>query len=509
MLFLLSQEIFADCKIFIPMNKLKPYATRTELLNEINIIGCANDIREEILNNANVYMLCCEHQNETSCEAKIIGMYSPKDKAFYIKRADLAHKCSRNDDSSLKCEISKQKYRNMRIGEIVENLVSKKYKIGYFEVFRILKAMRARRISFDNDNQNSEHSKENCSNMAMIKKNVIGSSSSDEFDCLSEFEREFKILNPRIETHYKSGQFFFKCNEYAKILRNIVEIKVYERPTGFLILGILYDPYNEPLIYSMLLTEHNKKESLDSFISYMKNDFYIIDLDCEIIDVLKSRQIGFFIKTRSVCAYLEEDIDDDPESYQYYHDCNFGDREYLNLEKKYYLRKHCPKNMFNLNNCCIVDMDFISAIVLSLPFFECLNSLIWLTSEDIKLRKPNFTDSLENRICDSVVDQIEENVENVPINNYEVDLVNKRCGCGKFQEFLVPCVHAIKKMGDCDPYYYVSNVYLKDSMLRIHNIVPVVDIRIFAYKNKQNSKKSRKVDRNSSEEQNSEQFAEF
>ena len=89
-----------------------------------------------------------------------------------------------------------------------------------------------------------------------------------------------------------------------------------------------------------------------------------------------------------------------------------------------------------------------------------------------------------------------------------VDLVNMKCECGKFQEFLIPCIHAVKKLQslNVDPYYFVSSVYSKDLLFKLDEMVPVANIRMSAFKNKYLIKK--KTDKNSSEENNSDQALE-
>ena len=296
------------------------FATRIEMVNEINKIGAIHQIKEKHSNTAYTYVLMCENSHDSGCEAKILGIYNQKDRLYHIKRQDIFHNCEivKNAEAVLIHEISKKRYSKMRIGEILEILTEKKYKVSYFDIFKVLfsKQTPGRSLT-DKSFRNTFNDKENSTNsihQSMKMDNIRVDESILKYECLKAFEVEFNLLNPKIVTKIKANQFYFTRPEFSEVLRNIMELKVYERPCGFLILGLLYDPTDEPIVQSMLLTECSKKESLESFIQFnsIANNFYLIELDSEIIDVMRQNNVNFFVKTRSVCKYLEEPNDDDP-----------------------------------------------------------------------------------------------------------------------------------------------------------------------------------------------------
>lgn len=477
-------------KGFSDMHLGMSFSSILELAQTMDVAGRKHGITEEILKSPYVYMLVCPQNETLRCGARIVGTYSQQDGAFHIRRCDTVHSCDpKNVSSAAAVELANPRYAAMRVGEIVEVFTYKMLKMGYFEVYSLVQSL---------GEACAGEAKENAANTTKA-----GDQGVSFRACLRHFEAEFRGLNPRAVTRTGDREFFFMHPEYSSYLRNIMELKVYERPTGFLVVGFLYDPNDEPVVQSLLLTEASKAASIRSFLSYHPSDFYIVDLDIEVIDVFKTAKVEFFVKTRSVCAYLEESNEDDPLSFQYFRDCNYGEKAYLDLEPRYYLRRHCPVKLFNLNNMPVADPDYITDSLLALAFFDCLSALIWLVSDDLRGRISIAREAMESRLPESITDMLEELGHQRPSRDIDFEMEQPRrqtvpgglvveapsrdlqvpsacvCPCGKFQEYLVPCVHAVRKMQalGIDPYLYVSTVYSRDNITRLCPIVPVVNVR--------------------------------
>lgn len=449
-----------------------PFSSIVELARAMDGAGCKCGVTQEVVKTPYMYMLVCPKNETLRCGARILGAYSPADGAFHIRRCETAHSCDAKDAVAAAVqELRNPRYARMRVGEIVEIFAYKMLGMGYFEVYSLVQAM------------GRLEDKENAGNARRVD-------ARDESlfpACLKHFEGEFSSLNPGVVAEAGEREFFFRQPEYSKHLRNIVELRVYERPTGFLVVGFLYDPGDEPVVQSMLLTESPKAASVRSFLVRNSLSFYIIDLDIEIIDVLKAAKVEFFIKTRSVCAYLEESGEDDSSAPQHFYDCNYGDRVYLDLDPRYYLRKYCSVGLFNLNNMPVADPDYITNSLLGLPFFDCLNGLLWLISDDLRCRISIARESVDNKLPESVTELMEDLGHHRPQRDIDFEIKQCRaqvpdvcaCPCGKFQEYLVPCVHAVRKMQSLgiDPYLYVSTIYSRDNITKLPPITPVVNVR--------------------------------
>lgn len=306
-------------------------------------------------------------------------------------------------------------------------------------------------------------------------------------ECLKCYEAEFKKLNPSITTRIGNEEFFYKQGDYSNHLRPIVELKAIQRPEGFLVLGLLYDSNNEPVIQSLLLTETSKVASLRTFLAYNAANFYIIELDCEVIDTVRSFGIDFFVKTRDVCTYLDEPDTEEAIAFQRFLNCNYGDREYLKLEPRYYLRRYCKTDLYGLNNMPPVSFDFVGPEVLALPFFDCLSSLLCSIANCMDAKRQTVYETPELLLSDRVAEYLEDAARHIAeggaafaVDDWSrsCDLEACYCPCGKFQEFLIPCIHAIQKMNSLgiEPYLYVSSVYSRDKLLKLHPPVPVVSL---------------------------------
>lgn len=488
---------------------LDTFARRSDLVEEVNRLGMLYDIRHEFMCTQHVYMLCCS--SESKCEARILGMYSQQDKMFHIRRLESIHCCTKSirKESALQYEIQKPRYAGMRLGQIVETIFPK-FKVGYCEVFKA--CWKAKGESTGAQKENSSNTMRNLiespSSLASglgIKSMLMHCLRRDDqesenlaTDCLHSLKSEFESLNRSIRCSVPKSGFFFKHAQMGDHLRSISELKVYTTLGRTVVLGLLFDPWDDHIIQSCLVSDEPKARALEAFIDcdlqvsgpgYQQ--FFIIDLDGDVMETLRSKGVSFFIKSRSVSSYLRDSKENDLEAFEHFAELNYGNRELLDIEKSLYLKRHCPKKMFNLNNAHAPDFEFVTPAMLSLPLVDCITALIWLVYDDLRTRKTFTAEDLEGKLPESIVDFIEECSEANPRIKHEVSLEDAYCGCGKFQENLFPCIHAHQKIRDLglDPLMYVSSVYSKDNLLKISDILPVINIRVHHQKTKAMLKK--------------------
>lgn len=445
------------------------FRTITELTQAMVAVGQRLGINKEVLCSPYVCMLVCSVGGEKHCDAHLLGMYSQRDGFFHVRRCSLTHGCSScSTRQALEQEVSKPRYMHMRLGQVTEELLGRGYKVGYRDVYELLHSVLER------------NSKENVENS---RAKTGGSLAA----CLKCYEAEFKMLNPGIVTRIGEGEFFYKHTDYSSILRPVSELKMLQRPDGFLVLGLLYDSNNEPVVQSLLLTEAPKARSLKIFLAYNSANFYIIELDSEIIEIMHALGMDFFVKTRDVCMYLEEPETEDAIAYQRFLNCNYGDREYLNLEPRYYLRRYCKASLYGLNNMPPVSFDFASPEVLALSFFDCLSSLLCSLAIYMEARCQVVYETPEFLLSDRMTEYLEDAARRIAEDRsatlrddwiQSCDLEACYCPCGKFQEFLIPCIHAVQKLSSIgvEPYLYASSIYSREGLLKLRSPVPVVGL---------------------------------
>lgn len=437
----------------------KLYNSRIEIVGDINRLGNQFAISDELVSTPYVHMLVC--RNYTSkCRARIIGLYDQQRGKFAVRRCDLKHSCGVDQSEATAQEVEKR--RGERIGESVEEMLSRGIDVGYEEVYRIMM----------NEDENTAND------------------GSWHIKAIKSFINEFKELNQGVYADADSTYCYVYIPAIRNALREPAELKLYQRRTGFVILLLQYDPANEPVIQSLFVADLCKAEAVKQFVkSYraanlfdasskagLSDNFFIIEPDLDLIEILQACGVEFFLKTRSVCAYLEEDKDDDPLSFQYFHECNYGTKELLKLDKKYYLRQYCKYSLFNINNMPLSDIDFINESLLSLPLLECFNSAIWNLERVLRRKRKNARRE-GDKLPDLINEMIEE-LRNTERGTTLADISAGKCWCGKFQEFLIPCEHAsawLKQHG-VDPYHYVSSIYLISRMREIPELVPVMGV---------------------------------
>jgi hypothetical protein len=220
----------------------------------------------------------------------------------------------------------------------------------------------------------------------------------------------------------------------------------------------------------------------------------MVEYDDILIEILEECKVDFFIKTRDICNYIYS-LDNNKENIEnIWNNCNFGNeiiKQLENVNPKRYLKQKLDKEILNINNLPECDVDFIMYSVYSLNYFDCINAIHKLSNDNLKNRKRFTITDTKSLFGNNVITRIERNYGNIGnfSNNmpfYKVDLINQICDCGKFQELMIPCVHACIKIKEekGDPYNYVSTVYSKEQYNKLVEIIPVLNISLKLHSDK-------------------------
>lgn len=424
----------------------------------------------------------CKGREEFGCEAKIVAMLRKKDDVFVVKKIKLSHKCPSltlqygSTNEMVKAEIRKAiGNAALRIGEVIPILANLNIKVGYFSVW---KAMRS---GVDELKENTNVAEDN-----EVKRRKIPDGENLLGAALDEFTQEFLDLNPDLVAHHRDQMFFFSFPDHLKVLLPIVEIRVYKRTGGFVVFGVLHGPTSSPIVYSCAIGESDSRSSvLAYFIESTLDVFFLVDFDTEIINLLKEANREFFVKTRDICKFYYNKTRSTDVVEGVWNKCN-NDSQYDTpeldaLEPKRYIKKYCEVEMLGLHNTSECDVEFINLGVFSFTFFDCVNGVLRLISDNLKQRKKVDVDDKKSMFGYKVMHRIEKNLSiTLKDNTYEVDLENQTCTCGKFQELLIPCPHACKVIVDAgeDPYLYVSQLYSRKKLLELKELVPVVNLPV-------------------------------
>ncbi|AFM98232.1 hypothetical protein EHEL_050210 [Encephalitozoon hellem ATCC 50504] len=452
------------------------FPTREEAEKALVNHAVQNNLNYDLEETPKSVAVLCKGRKEFGCEARIVAQLRKKDGVFVVKRIRLSHKCPSvtskygSPEEMVRMEVYRAiGDRYARIGEVVSILAGMNIKMGYFSVW---KAMR----------QENEMEKENM-NLGPLEQG----GKNELFDAaLKEFSHEFLELNPSAVSHCQEKMFFFSFPEYLDVLVPIVEIRIYKRIEGFAVLGILRDPTWSPIIYSCVVSDLECQESaFRYFIDSMPELFFLVDFDADLINVLKKKDRKFFVKTRDICKFYYNKTKSIDAVENIWNKCN-NDREWSSpelsfIDKKQYLKRCCETEMLGLQNTSECDVEFIGLGIFNLPFFDCIGAILKLASDNLKQRKKSPLGEGKYLFGNNVIRRIEKNLSiDVTDASYNVDLENQTCTCGRFQEFLIPCPHACKKILDLgeDPYSYVSDLYSKARLLKLKDITPVVDLPV-------------------------------
>ncbi|KAF7682508.1 hypothetical protein TCON_2268 [Astathelohania contejeani] len=495
------------------------FASKQEVIDAIQSYAAANRFNYQLEDSSDkYYALCCKGKNEFNCDAVISASLRKKDGLFVIKKIKLVHKCppeihQTNNLSSiefLQSEINRATgNKSHRIGEIVSLLSKRNIKVGYFTVWNAL-------------HQNIEDiTSENQENTKMIDKTAMA---------LSDLLNEFLSINESAVGVSTRNMFYISFPEYLRFTRNVLEIKIFERKIehrtmGEVIYSVVYDAIDTPQIFSFLVSERRREgdtfqNTLEEFIQQNSKNtptqpIYIIEYDRRIINVFQSLNVNFFVKVRSVCKEFYSKFEDKELVVEVWNMCNSMDKDqYLrrksammkrfnNIENEllneiFTNEKHFIKcfnqPLFNVENFCDLEVDVIYSSVYGLTLFDCITSIMKLMADGIK-KKEKIEDSesdLRSKFGNNVIYRVERccllarnciivgdsNIVRDDNIEFHVNLNENICECGKYQMFLIPCVHACALImhHNENPYNYVSTIYLietRNKMLK--EITPVID----------------------------------
>ncbi|KAF9763742.1 hypothetical protein NGRA_1072 [Nosema granulosis] len=507
------------------------FETKDEILSAMKDFAESNSIKYDIIETPRTIVLCCKGKGEFGCDCSITASYRKKDNKYIIKRMKLAHKCpiSVNDFGSTDDFIKNEIYRTIgdaevRIGDIVSILHNRGIKVSYNSVWN---AMRKNWIEDENvennENMNNKQDESDSEDKQIKRMKVDGvikdmyrpkddsKYNSDLVDgkdlmmwddqsfckfhdfneIIAEYSKEFVEINAeKVEVHFYGKMFFYSVPEYSKVLFPAVEIKHYKKKNGIVVYGLLYDPVFDPVVYACLVAEDViDVVAFRYFLRSLPNTFFLVEYDEMLIEVLEECGVDFFIKTREVCNHVYS-IDNKKENIEaVWNNCNFGENkipEMGEIDPKRYLKKLLKREILNLNNLPECDVDFVMYSVYSLNFFDCVNAIHKLSNDSLKARKKFTTTDTKSMFGNNVVSRVERNKNTQPTTMYNVDLIKYICECGKFQELMIPCVHAcaeIKEKNE-DPYKYVSTLYSKEQYNKLPEIIPVLNISIKLHSDK-------------------------
>lgn len=349
-------------------------------------------------------------------------------------------------------------------------------------------------------------------------------------NCMQAFVNEFEYLNEGVKIDYTDNYVFFMFENLMKYTRNVLELKVYERLDGHVVYGLLFDPHDSPVIYCFSVSDDMAlTENLSRLIKNIDTDYFniIIDYKKELIDSLEFLNVNYLIKSRSVCrevfknnrdhlvidklfgicnghikrakgedkrkrrkksdsSVYKKNIEDVPffvseNDSDYILSCEEFDSitnliNFYNLSEERYIARY---NYFGLNNLCETEVECVNYSLYQASFYECINGII----ASIKLPEmtetygPNVFLRLEkNKQLKFDVDYTNKDSLKFVVTDgkeYTVDFNALTCDCGKFQSYLIPCVHACSV--DIDLFKYISILYNKEHFLFEYNLTPVFE----------------------------------
>ncbi|KAK6089402.1 hypothetical protein P3W45_001648 [Vairimorpha bombi] len=473
------------------------FKTKEEMINSLTEYANSIHFKFNITETPRTLSFICKGRQEFSCDASIVTSYKKKENCFIIKRMKLTHKCpiANNEfastDEFLRNEILMNiaDYKNTRIGEIVSILYNRSIRVSYNSVYNIIKGkgqQQANLLVSRIDMYKPESAVFYNSDYVSIEDMTMDDESFQRFHeynhLLEDFCTEFSTINPdKVDINYYGKMVFYKIKEYINILYPLIEIKYYRRKSGLAIFGVLYDPLSEPIIYTCLVSEDvSDKVSFKYFFKNTKFDKYIIEYDSLLIKIMDDLSLEYFVKTRDVCRHIYN---------------NDGIKENLevvwNIYESRFIKSKSTFTFLNINNLPECDLDFINYGVYALPFFECVNAIQKLSTDNLKIKKRFTKQDPKSLFGYNVINRVERNESTVPKEDCKIDLENGTCECGMYQDILIPCVHVCKYLREQrkDPFLYVSNLYSKEQYLRLDEILPVMSVNVKVQSDRFNFKK--------------------
>ncbi|RVD90935.1 hypothetical protein TUBRATIS_26260 [Tubulinosema ratisbonensis] len=455
--------------------------------------------------------LVCKGKAAFYCEAQIIAINKKRDSLFQIRKIRPHHKCPTSYHSNknyLREEISKIKeYKNIQ--ELVEKLPAK---ISYLTAWKTLTGREEttykykplehdeiRNEMIDNNQDFYLDDDSDCydeppelhsETLLTVKKEfkeknpesinlISGNLKKEEEENKENEEKKDKIKKiklPTLDYNSSDASFYFSFPSTINLLRNIIDLKIYLRKKGCVIYGIGYDPHDKPIPVSVLVSEMNVSESLEVFFNFEKETqkkcknelFYFCDYEINLVKKLQSLKVNFFIKSRSIIKKIgKDDLEKTFKALNY-------EKEPLSelswIDPKNYLVLLNPP-FFGLNNFGEVDVEFIYYSIYNTTYIDCILAIIKFISD---YYAEILTKSNEVKFGNNVNYRLERNIKNKIIDEHVVDPSKMTCTCGRFQAFMIPCIHAcaITK----DPINFVSNIYNMEIMKDLLLIKPIFEL---------------------------------
>lgn len=292
---------------------------------------------------------------------------------------------------------------------------------------------------------------------------------------------ECKILNPEARIEHTQTSVTVTFPWYTEV-RPVVELKVgNRRENGFIAYAIVYDPLDNPLVYSFCVSE--SLDDLKKFVTSLSGFFILIDYDRCLIDLFESEGIDYFLKVRSICKHLFSLSGRKEVVENVWNVCNRDTETDLPIpvDKRRYKVRLAPRELFGIHNFSDIDLDFIYSSIYTLPMIDTLNYLLKFISDDVAAKRTSekgFGDNVNWRLNKKNECRVENGKVYEMNMEFIVNLEKCMCTCGRYQELLIPCVHAIAliKSLNKNPSDYVSRIYAKETLSQmLVDIIPVVN----------------------------------
>lgn len=450
----LSLPFIAPFNMTITINDT--FTTLDELTNAIHsfIQTQSFQFTQPIIKPKLVTLTCIGHK-AFMCDSMVQAILRKKDNQWVVKKIRLLHRCPTEVHTiGVNNYIFKKAgdVAGKSIGEVVKVLMDRGVNVSYASVFD----------AFGNGG-----------------------------DLIGAYRDEFMKINPREDLRMvgDNSHIYAEFTKLVKLVRNVVELKFVERHGGFVVLGVVYDPHDFPIIFNVCVSDGLTLQ--ETYALYIKQSphglKYITESERDFNEC--------FIKTRGLCREVFKTEKELKKIETLWGICNGY------IRRKQGGKKRIDENLlaseddataldanefdglialaqsavgvpesrfvtrgglFGLNNMPDPDLEYIPNNAYTTGFIECIDNILSsLTLSPIK-----------EDINPSVRMQVERNIENKELID-GVNLDNFECPCGRFKEFLIPCVHACAVTED--PMKYVSIVYSKNLFEFEYGLLPVIE----------------------------------
>ncbi len=499
------------------------------------------------------------------CDAYLGGVWNESLKCYQITNIVRFHRCNLNMDVQVNCILNfiANSPSNNNIGKITSSLLINNYSVGFYEVFCLYQT----RLLYPNYPFGSSDGSGNVgdgSGEGELKKYCMERFCKEFLELNPQCTTS--ITPSSFFYHITNANDIFRPVRTIKIIETSFGHMICGCHFCHKELPVVTS--------TLFTQGVSKEESLDLFLkNSLREDpdlTFLIPFDEFLISRFKSNQFtNFFISTRSLIHYLcKKDPKYDPvtlfNTINYGKGKNIGDislhipcsmNNWIRMEQNSVnaydddnnnnldacdnnnleadaddnnntnshntttshhrhnttTSNHSHNNIIHayfLNNIFLSEIDFISEQLLYLDFFDCINLFLYLFNIDLEGRKPVYSEEFLSSKANEIISANLQNCEGAGSGDY--DLKEGRCDCLKFQEFQIPCVHAINglilnkggieekentsntttnkntngsSIEISDPCFYVSKHYQRFQIKRIDSVIPPVNIGIGYYKN--------------------------